>query len=412
MVRLWICDKIKKMASSIGKNKKAFKVSLLVLFGFVILEGAAYFINQEKPSELVNIVDHSLALYSDRNITENAIIKDSKFESLAFAPVPPSQTNFYSNQFAGVVRAFKFVFLQNRDEGQGEYGTWIWTPTLQMTDEYMESILSEARREGINTIYLSIDSYLDIYVLPAGREREEKEKLFGSTLEKFISVASEKGIAVDAEAGWRNWAEEGHSYKAFVIVNYVKEFNDSHEHKFRGFQYDVEPYLLDYYLENKGVVLSNFIKLVDQTAHFLGNSDLKFSVVVPDFYDRKDRMTPSFVYGGETDFAFRHLLKVLEKKPDSSIIIMSYRNFAEGRDGSIEVSKNEMRTASLGRFSTAIILAQEVGDVPPPYITFHNTSKKHFLAESEKLSKVFDAYANFDGIAIHYANAFLSLAPE
>lgn len=410
MVRLWICDKITKMVI-LEKTKNPFIIGAIIISLLIFSEGVAFFMASENQSDVENIVDMSLAPYSDRQITENAKVKNEQFEKLVFAPIQQKKESFYSTQLAGVLRAFKFIFYQKTSNPVLEYGTWVWTPTLQMSDEYISLLLTGAKKEGINTIYLSIDSYLDIYTLPSGPEKEEKEKLFTQILEKFINMAGERGIAVDAEAGWRNWAEEGQTYKPFIVANYVKEFNRSHEAKFRGFQYDIEPYLLDYYKDNKEAVLADFIKLVDQTVSFLDSEKLRFSVVVPDFYDKKDRMTPVFAYGDRRDFVFEHLLDVLEKKQGSSIVIMSYRNFAEGRDGSIDISKNEIRTASLGKFNTSIILAQEVGDVPPSYITFHNTSKSYLMKEISKLTSAFNPYKNFGGIAVHYANAFLSMSP-
>jgi hypothetical protein len=74
-----------------------------------------------------------------------------------------------------------------------------------------------------------------------GIEKEKLKEKFSKTLEDFIILANREGIEVDAEAGWQNWAEAGNRYKALAIVDYVKNFNDTHKNKFRGFQYDVEP---------------------------------------------------------------------------------------------------------------------------------------------------------------------------
>jgi len=242
-----------------------------------------------------------------------------------------------------------------------------------------------------------------------GQERERLKKIFSEKLEEFIIKANSKGIAVDAEAGWKNWAENDHIYKPFAIVNYVKNFNVTHKNKFRGFQYDVEPYLLDSYPKNKAEILKNFVTLIDKTEYFLNDSDLMFSVVVPDFYDKKDGFTPKFSYNGNKDYVFGHLLNILERRSDSSIIVMSYRNFANGKDGAIEVSVNELNTARKGVYKTKIIIAQEVGEVPPPYITFHNTSKKYFFEQIKKINTAFKPNPNFGGISVHYANAFLAL---
>ena len=395
-----------------NKNSKKFFAMGLVFFSsaiillFVFVEGGNFVPHQ-------NQIDTKISQYSDNHINANAIATNPEFKNIAF-DINNTKTNssFFSNQIATVVRAIKTFTTSEKTEDTKEYGSWIWTPIMNMTPQYIESILSQAKKDGVNTMYVSIDSYLDIFVMPKGKERERQKKVFGNILEDFIIRANKKGMTVDAEAGWRNWAEDDNVYKAFAVVNYIKNFNAERKNKFRGFQYDVEPYLLDSYNESdesKANILKNFVKLVDQTEYFLGDDTLRFSVVIPDFYDKKDEMTPKFSYNGKKDYVFKHLLNILERRRDSSIIIMSYRNFAGGDDGSIEISKNEIETAKSGGYRTKIIIAQETGQVPPPYITFHNTPKKYFEKQVKDINSAFKPYSNFGGIAIHFVNAFLAL---
>ena len=290
-----------------------------------------------------------------------------------------------------------------------EYGTWLWTPTLVITPEYTQTILNEAERENINTIYLSVDSYLDIFAMPDGVAKERKKGEFEKVLNNFIVEANKRGIEVDAEGGWRNWAEPGHEYKSLAIVSFVKEFNSKNLNKFRGFQYDVEPYMLEGYEQSSSTALSNFIKLVDKTEKSLDPDGLRFSVVIPAFYDKDDGATPLITYRGVETSVFEHLLKILERRNGNSIIVMSYRNFAKKSDGSIEISNNELSTARRGRYNTRIVIAQETGDFLPEYITFHGKSKNYFRNETGLLSKAFVRNPNFGGLAIHFANSMYEL---
>lgn len=396
------------MKNKVKNKRKTKKIFLgLLVITFCTITASVFIGASEKSSPHNNIVDIKISQYSDKNITPNAVATNPEFKNIAFGPVP-AKNYVFQNQMASVVRTVK-SFLTYQGKKEKEYGSWIWTPVLEMTPTYIESILSNAKANGVNVIYVSIDSYLDIFVMPESEEREANKKLFSDRLEYFIKEAKNRGIAVDAEAGWRNWAEGENVYKAFAIVNYVKNFNETRQNKLRGFQYDVEPYLLDSYEGNEASVLKNFIELVDNTEYFLGESSLRFSVAVPDFYDEKDKLTPKISYNGSKNYVFRHLLNILDRRPDSSIILMSYRNFAENDDGTIDISKNEMRTAKRGRYATKIIIAQETGEVPPPYITFHNTSKKYFSEQVEKINEAFNSYSNFGGIAVHYVNAYLAL---
>jgi hypothetical protein len=83
--------------------------------------------------------------------------------------------------------------------------------------------------------------------MPNGKEKDEAKEKFENILKDFIKEANKNGIKVDAEAGWQNWAEPGNSYKANVVLDYVINFNKRNREKFRGFQYDVEVYLLPKY---------------------------------------------------------------------------------------------------------------------------------------------------------------------
>ncbi len=396
------------------RKKKILNTKRILIAGAAIVGIIAVLnINFTEPIPHRNLVDTKISLYSDKRITPNAVAVSPEFKHLAFE-TPSSKKFPFSNQsldftrdkLAAVIKSIKSL-LSPTEEVAKEHGSWIWTPILEMTPAYMESILSEAKTNGVNTMYVSVDSYLDIFVMAKGEAREKKKKEFGDKLEDFIIRANRKGIVVDAEAGWRNWAESDHEYKAFAIVNYVKNFNAERQNKFRGFQYDVEPYLLEAYATDPAMVLKDFIALVDKTKNFLGESDLKFSVVVPDFYDEKDGFTPKFSYNGKKTSVFKHLLQILDERAGSSVIIMSYRSFADGYDGSIEVSQNEMQTGK--SYETKIIIAQEVGDVPPPYITFHRTSKEYLNRQIVRINDTFAPYANFGGIAIHYVNAYLDL---
>jgi hypothetical protein len=337
-------------------------------------------------------------LYSSTNITQNAIISDPRFRDITIV----DKESLLSNVINSVIKSTPAI----KSEGM-ESGTWLWTPLLTITPSYRTNIISKAKKNGIKTIYLSIDSYLDIFAMQNSTEKDAKKKAFSSALEDFIVEAHKNNITVDAEAGWQNWAEEGNSYKALAVLNFAMQFNKTHKEKLRSFQYDVEPYLLPSYEKNKKTVLSNFISLVDQTVIKLNGSDLELSIVIPDFYDSTSGETPQFKYKGNVGYTFDHLLSILERREGSKIIIMSYRNFSNGDDGSVDISKEEVTKANA--YHSKIIIAQETGDVPPPYITFHNTTRSYYNKQVAFIQNTFADNKSFGGIAVHYVNSFLEL---
>jgi len=337
--------------------------------------------------------------YSDAHITERARETDARFQDIALL----KKESF----LASVVSSLQKTEISAPETNQIEKGTWLWTPTLNLTPTYWNTLIAEAKKNDINAFYLSIDSYLDIFTLPEGPEKEAKEKAFENILAQFIIAAHKNDMVVDAEAGWRNWAEPGNEYKASAIIDFVLAFNATHTEKLRGLQYDIEPYLLDSYATDKKAVLRDFISLVDKTTKRLNNSDLKLSVVIPDFYDGASKETPRFFYGWNYGYTLNHLLNVLERQPNSTILVMAYRNQSEGEDGSIDISQEEIKTANA--YHTKIIVAQETGEVSPPSITFHDTSLATLNTHIRNIEEAFAGYESYNGIAIHYINALMVL---
>ena len=385
--------------------KKKISYNYIAVFTLLTLSVTSVFIGykniNKNKGHILSSQTRKIALprqYSDNHISQSAIESNPRYRNVAIF----NKETLFANAISSLRKDTK----PKSDSGI-ENGTWLWTPVLQITPEYRQSIISGAVKNGIKNIYLSIDSYLDIYIMPDGREKYDLKMKFDKTIEDFISEANKSGITVDAESGWRNWAEEGHTYKAFATLSYAIKYNQFHTNKFRGFQYDIEPYLLDAYSTNKEAVLTNYLNLISQSVSALDNSDLEFSVAIPEFYDGTNNDTPKFTYKSNLGFATDHLLTILDRRENSKIIVMSYRNFSQGENGSIAISRDEIQSADKHR--TKVILAQESGDVEPPYITYFNTSKRRYNKETEKLSMAFKDNKSYNGLAVHYINAFMDL---
>ncbi len=338
--------------------------------------------------------------YSDNHITSNAMVSDPRFKNISFE----NTGSLTKNQLANTISA---VRGHEAVETTMEKGVWLWTPILQITPEYAEQMISGAKKDGITDIYLSIDSYLDIYIMPDGPEKTVKKRAFDTVIEDFILKARESGISVDAETGWRNWAEEGHQYKPLAMINYVLQYNNTHQKKFRAIQYDIEPYLLPEYVTDKKTVLIHFLDLVNQTVTKLDKSDLEFSVAIPEFYDGTNDETPKFAYKGKLGFAIEHLLDIMDRRQGSKIIIMSYRNWSKGNDGSIDITRNEIDLANKHR--TKIIVAQDTSDVEPSYITFFKKSRPYYERQLQAIHTGFEKDKSFGGVAVNYLNSLLEL---
>lgn len=278
-----------------------------------------------------------------------------------------------------------------------ESGAWLWTSVFQITPADRDAIIATAKKNSIDTIYLRVDYYLAVLYTENPTERAKYESQFDAAVETFIQAAHESGIAVDAEGGAPNWAEDGQTDQASTVVEFVKEFNATHTAKFRGFQYDVEPYLLDRYAANKQDVLKKFLDLISTSVNELKGSDLQFSVVIPDFYDASAASTPQFSYAGKTGYTYDHLLSILAQRPGSAVIVMAYRDHAEGQDGAIAIAKGEVSEAEGSQ--TRVVVALEVGDVDAPGISFYGEQKNEYLAAMQQIQGAFASTTSYGGTA-------------
>ncbi len=350
-------------------------------------------------ASLINVSKKRITMYprqySDIHQTPSAMDTNSRFKNISIIDNQSLLGNIISSVVGG------------ESNNQMESGTWLWTPLISITPSYRDYVINGAKQNGITAIYLSLDSYLDVFTMPTGSARDEAKEKFDQALEDFIAEAHSQGIAVDAEGGWQNWAEPGNEYKPEALLEYVIKFNQTHSEKLRGFQYDVESYLLPQYQNDKQIIFYNFVYLVDKTVAKLSGTGLQFSVVIPDFFDGESNETPQFSYRGETGYVVDHLLRVLGRRDGSRLIVMSYRNISRGDDGTIDISRSEIEKAN--STNTKVIIAQETGDVLPQYVTFFNTSRKYYDRQVSQIKNTFAADKSFAGIATHYINSFLEL---
>ncbi len=291
-----------------------------------------------------------------------------------------------------------------------EYGIWVWETPPKMSETYVDQMIASAKEYGFTTLYITIDDYVMISTLTDEKQKLQQKNQYFKTLSGIIKKSHTNDIAVDVVGGARDWAYPENRWKGYALIDFVKEYNDTYpEAKIRGLQYDVEPYLLPEYDEDKEKPLLQFLEFIDESMMRMKDVDASFSIVVPHFYDAAQKWTPPIPYAGKSEHTFTHLLDILEKKPGSSIIVMAYRNFFEGGDGVKQLADAEIHEASEGAYATRIIVAQETGDVEPPYVTFFGKSKEDLNMSVDAIRKAYAASKNFGGVSIHYLEPFMEL---
>lgn len=332
----------------------------------------------------------------------------SSSSSVYASSLPSSRSSIFSSSpVSSISSSVSGGFVPPKGK---EFGTWIWNSPKEMSDSYMSELIHAVSKNGMNSAYVTIDDYLNISVLPEGKNKDDAKKLYFDSLARLITLANKLGVAIDVEGGAKDWAIAENRWKGYALIDFVKEYNQKYPSaKIRNFQYDVEPYLLSTYENNKASVLKTYIEFIDASAMRMQSADAGFSIVIPHFYDAGQRWTPSISYNGKTTDTFSHLLDILNRKSGNTILIMAYRNFFEGNNGTRQISEYEVKQASAGSNATNIIVAQETGNVDPSYVTFYGFSLAEFLDNLSEIYSGFSSYGNFSGTAAHYIDSFLVL---
>ncbi len=291
-----------------------------------------------------------------------------------------------------------------------EFGIWVWDSPKKMTAAYAKEVISVSKKNGFNAIYLTIDDYIPITEMRDESSRKAAKASYMKALSVFIQGAKAAGIEVDVVGGAKDWAIKENRWKGYALIDFVKEYNEAYPTaRIRNLQYDVEPYLLSDYDSDKGKLLKEYVEFIDESARRMQAVPAGFSIVIPHFYDSKQNWTPPFTYKGEKKHAFTHLMTALSQKENTEIIIMAYRNFFGEDNGTRQISEAEIKEASDSGYKTKIIVAQETGNVPPAYVTFHDYPKVSLFDALQEIQDYYGNYKNFGGTAVHYFDSFLKL---
>lgn len=317
-------------------------------------------------------------------------------------PVPPASTSTATSTATSTPPLPPAPAPVNR-----EMGTWIWTPISELSAAGMQYYIDQAALGGFNVVYVTIDEYIDIYNMPEGPAKQQKLANYTQAVSRFITLANQKNLHVDAEAGWRDWAKSANRYKGYAVLDFVANYNATNAAKFRGIQYDVEPYLLPEYESKKTQVLTDFVDFTNTVALRAKNYDFMVTFVIPHFYDSTQKWTPKVTLNGVSDYTYNHLVRSMSVLKNPKIIIMAYRNFAYGNNGTIAISQAEVNGA-VGT-NVKVIVAQETGPVDPDYVTFYGLSKAELAEQIGYINQQFGPNASFGGVAVHYLDTYIDL---
>jgi hypothetical protein len=191
------------------------------------------------------------------------------------------------------------------------------------------------------------------------------------------------------------------------VAKYNTESTDSQ--KVRYIEFDIEPQTIANYETNKTNLLTYYITLVDKvvTRVSLNEPNVRVAFTLPHYFDSVVNWTPKIKYNNKTQYTFSHIIDLMSKlKNDNAVSIMAYRNFAEGKNGAIDISKTEINEIKNKGYKTKVAIIQETGNVDPSWVTFYDTCKSDMYRETQKIDNYFASSTPYAGLSYHYFDSF------
>ena len=244
----------------------------------------------------------------------------------------------------------------------GERAMWVW-------DGPVDGVIGFATTKGVTDLYLHA---------PPGFSSDV-------AFDAFLTDAHAAGLEVHAMAGDPAWAKQSGSWTAWVdeVVTHGG---------FDGLVFDVEPYLHgDWNTKKQNRLIRSYLAGLDQASGRAG--DLPVLAAVPFWFDeiRVKRNTLVEKVLATTD----------------GIVVMAYRDHAEGVDGIIDLSATEASlAASMGR---EFVIGVETGLVSPDKVTFAEEGEQFMENELAKVESAFASSPAFTGVAIHHYASYRTL---
>lgn len=255
--------------------------------------------------------------------------------------------------------------------------TWVWDSDL-LNKEFNQTV-ELIKNQQLQSIFIQYSS-----------------SITNRTYKQFITSMHDIGVSVYALDGGPDWGITNNEDKDIFMkwfVNYQDEATN--KERFEGIHLDVEPYLLTEWETNQDDIVKKYQSLITKIKAVTTHTETSLGVDIPFWYDKillkneKQNMS---------------LAQWIINNVDETTI-MAYRNFANEKNGIIDITAKEVDWAE--QAGTSLYIAVETVKLPEKHTSFYYKGKNEMLNELEKVS---DHYKDrISGIAIHHLESWKDL---
>lgn len=296
-----------------------------------------------------------------------------------------------------------------------------WHQAGELPDDQVIQRLRFLRANGFRTVFLELGDYLDAAELAPGTPgRETTLVRIRRQLQRFVGLASDAGVAVQALGGGPTWTGELR-YLGQKLVELVAGYNRKvrWRERLQGIQLDIEPYTLDGWFDDPATGLADYLTMA---ADVVGtyrtalegyeNRHLQLGFAVPFWFDARGDAPGPVAFDGATKPAVHHLIDLVADLPGAYLVVMAYRDFTGTSNGSIAHARDEFRYAAAIGARSGLVVGQQYGPAPgEEHITFNGQPRSDFRRAAAAIAIAFRRYPQFRGLAVDNVDAYMAADP-
>ncbi len=276
------------------------------------------------------------------------------------------------------------------------YGTWLWDVSSIGDTDFIACLLDFAKKKNIKTIYLRMDSYIDV------KEAHGNISDFTKKIAFFLQSAKERSINVEALLGGNQLANDSNFY---IIIDTLTFIFQNFAYDFVGVHLDIEPYQQDDFVGKEARYYQNYLKAISKVIEFLQEthySNMKLSLDIPYWYASDKKTVNNIMYQQYKDNLFKHLITILEQYNNTQITIMAYRDRAKGANGAIAKAEQEIKVLSEQTSKIKVRIGQEFTEQRERNISYFNKNNTYIRQQLLLLDDYFAKhYSNYNGLDVH-----------
>lgn len=286
------------------------------------------------------------------------------------------------------------------------------------------------RKFGVTRISLDLSYVVDLSEIADPTARSHAQTAATAKLRTYMNQAHQFGLAVEALAGDPRWLEPEVRYVNQIVQRYVTQFNQSAtsprapSQKLVGTHFDIEPWGRSDWANNRTQLTTRYLDTIrDITAyqHSLPVAQrVPITLDLPFWWDGTSH-PKTITYQGKTASPTAHVMRLLDlgkqagnkgaanRPVRNGIAVMSYRDKAQGVDGSIAISTREFQLARKLNGRVEVAIAQEVAQTQPARTTFYEEGSGTLRTQLNTLAQRFATEKSWNGFAVDHAPALAEL---